>query len=122
VFYSFALCSLYLAFVLVAANFQLSSASTDAGAKESGREEVHAAQSPTSRESPADTETATPHDTSVLDIALVSGQAETINRDVVCGLLAECLQDVSSTMLVMPYLVVYYWVFNVSLFCTRMSN
>jgi hypothetical protein len=122
VFYSFVLCSLYLAFVLVAANFKLSGASTDAGAKESGREEVHATQSPTSRESPADTETATPRDTSVLDIALVSGQAETINRDVVCGLLAECLQDVSSTMLVMPYLVVYYWVFNVSLFCTRMSN
>jgi hypothetical protein len=66
-------------------------ASTDAGAKESECEEVHAAPSPTSREPLADAETATPRDTSMLDIALVSGGAGTVNHDFVCDMLAECL-------------------------------
>jgi hypothetical protein len=52
----------------------------------------------------------------VLDIAVMSGHTGTINHDVVCGLLAEYLQDVCSTMLMMPYLFVCYWVFNFSLF------
>jgi hypothetical protein len=71
---------------------------------------------PPTREPLANTETATPHDTSVLDIALVSGHAGTINHDYVCGLLAECLRNVSSAILIMPYLVVCCWVSNVSLF------
>jgi hypothetical protein len=29
---------------------------------------------------------------------------EAINRDVVCGVLTRCLQDASSTILMMPYL------------------
>jgi hypothetical protein len=36
----------------------------------------------------------------------VSGHTGTVNRDVICGLLAECLQDVSSVMFTMPYLFV----------------
>jgi hypothetical protein len=99
VFYSFVLCLLYLTFVLAAADFQLAGASTDADAKESGWEEVHATKSPLLQEPPFDIETATPHDTSVLDIALVSGHTGTVTRDDICGLLAECLQDVSSAML-----------------------
>jgi hypothetical protein len=116
VFYSFVLCSLYLTFVLAAADFQLVGISTNASAKESGHEEVHAAKSPSSREPPADIETATPHDTSMLDIALVSGCAGTVNHDAICGLLAECLLDVSCAMFMMLYLVVCCWVFNIFLF------
>jgi hypothetical protein len=44
----FVLCSLYLTFVLAAADFQLVGISTNASAKESGHEEVHAAKSPSS--------------------------------------------------------------------------
>jgi hypothetical protein len=80
--------------------------STDAGTKESEHEGVHVAKSPSSLETPTDIETATPHDTSVLDIVLVSGHAGTVNCDAACGQLAECLQDVSSVVFVMPYLAV----------------
>jgi hypothetical protein len=103
-------------FCFAPAEFQLAGASADVVAMESGREEVHAAKSPSPREPPADIEIATPHDTSVLDIALVSGHAGTVDRDAVCGLLTKCLQDVSFAMFVMPYLVICCWVFNVSLF------
>jgi hypothetical protein len=41
-----------------------------------GSEEVYAAKSPLSRESPVDPETATPCDTSVLDIVLVLGHVD----------------------------------------------
>jgi hypothetical protein len=81
-----------------------------------GSEEVYAAKSPLSRESPVDPETATPCDTSMLDITLVSGHVGTITCDAVCGLLAECLQDVSSVVFVMPYLFSCYWIFNFFLF------
>jgi hypothetical protein len=105
-----------LTFVFAPAEFQLAGASADVVAKESGHEEVHAAKSPSPREPPTDIEIATPRDTSVLDIVLVSGHAGTVDRDVVCGLLTKCLRDVSSAMFVMPYLVICCWVFNVSLF------
>jgi hypothetical protein len=39
----------------------------------------------------------------MLDIALVAGHTGTVNHDVVCGLLTKCLQDVSATMLVLPF-------------------
>jgi hypothetical protein len=54
----------------------------------------------------ADPKIATPGDTGVLDIALVSGCADTISCDAVCSLLTKWLQDVSSSMLVMLYLFV----------------
>jgi hypothetical protein len=79
-------------------------------------EEVYAAKSPLSRESPVDPETATPCDTSVLDIVLVLGHVGIITYDAICGLLAECLQDVSSAVFVMPYLFSCYWIFNFFLF------
>jgi hypothetical protein len=63
-----------------------------------------------------DVETTLGHKASVLDIALVSGSVGTVNRDAIYGLLNECLKDVSSAMLVVPYLVVCCWVSNVSLF------
>jgi hypothetical protein len=36
--------------------------------------------------------------TGVLDIALTLGRGGAVSRDAVCGLLTECLQDVSSTV------------------------
>jgi hypothetical protein len=102
----FALCLLYLTFVLAAANFQLAGISIDAGSKESRREGVRAAKSPSPREPLADIETTTPHDTSMLETVLVSRCAGTVNHDAICGMLAECLHDVHSAMFAMPYLVV----------------
>jgi hypothetical protein len=69
-----------------------------------------------SREPLANPKNATPCGTGVLDIALVSGRMRIVNRDVVCNLLGECLQDVSSAMFTMPYCFVCYWAFNFSLF------
>jgi hypothetical protein len=79
------LCSLHLTFVPAVTDFQLVGISTDAGTKESEHEGVHVAKSPSSLETPTDIETATPHDTSVLDIVLVSGHAGTVNCDAACG-------------------------------------
>jgi hypothetical protein len=121
VFYSFLfLCLLYLTFALSVGDFRLAGVSVDGGAKDSGHQEVCTGKSPSSQEPPANPENATPpppaHETSMLDIALMSGRTGIFNHDVVCNLLAECLQDVSSTMFAMPYLFVCYWVFNISLF------
>jgi hypothetical protein len=38
------------------------------------------------------------HETGVLDTVLASGHGRAINRDAICGLLTECLHDVSSTI------------------------
>jgi hypothetical protein len=56
------------------------------------------------------------HRASVLDIALVLGHTGTVDRDVVCGLLMECLQDVSSNALVLRIFVACYLVLNSRLF------
>jgi hypothetical protein len=104
-----------LTFVLSVDDFSLAGASIDGGAKESCRQEVCISKSSSSQEPLANPESGTPHDTSVLDIALMSGSTRTVNHDAVCGLLAMCLQDVRSTMFMMPYLFVCYWVFNFSL-------
>jgi hypothetical protein len=53
----------------------------------------------------------------VLDIALVSRRGGTINHDAVCGLLTECLQDVSFAVLAMSNLFACCLVFNFSCFC-----
>jgi hypothetical protein len=92
-----------LTFVLSTGDFRLVGISTNGGTKESGCQEVCTTKSPSLQEPPADPKSATPHDTGVLDIALVSGRMGSVNRDAVCGLLAECLQDVSSAMFAMPY-------------------
>jgi hypothetical protein len=52
----------------------------------------------------------------MLDIALVSRCAGTIDRDVVCGVLTECLQDVSSNAFVMHTFVICYFILNPRLF------
>jgi hypothetical protein len=52
-------------------------------------------------------EAALTRETSMQDLALALGHGGTINRDVVCGLLTECLQDVSYAVLVMSYLFVH---------------
>jgi hypothetical protein len=73
-------------------------------AKGSECKDVHSTESPLSREPPAETEGLATHEASMLDIAVASRRRGTITQDAVCGLLTECLQDVSSTILVMPYL------------------
>jgi hypothetical protein len=45
----------------------------------------------------------------MLDIALVSGRTGTINCNVACGLLIECLQDVSSIILMLPFWLFVAW-------------
>jgi hypothetical protein len=97
------LCLLYLTFLLSADDLQLAGVFVDGGAKESGRQEVCTTKFPSSREPPTDSKSATPRDTGVLDIALVLGHMGTVNYDVVCGLLVECLQYMSSTMFAIPY-------------------
>jgi hypothetical protein len=69
-----------------------------------GGEDVHTTESPSSREPPIEVEAALTHETGVLDIALASGRGGTINRNVVCGFLTECLQDLSFAILTMFYL------------------
>jgi hypothetical protein len=78
-----------------------SSAGTDKGFWGKG---VCTTESPLLREPSTDIEHALNHETSVLDIALDSGHGEAINRDAVCGLLTECLQDISSAIVMIPYL------------------
>jgi hypothetical protein len=65
---------------------------------------VHITWSHTLREPSVDIEDALAHETSALDIALAAGCGGVINRDAVCGVLTECLQDVSSAILAMLYL------------------
>jgi hypothetical protein len=74
-------------------------------AKGLGGKDVLITESPSSREPPADIKAALARETSTVDIALVSGSRGTIDRDAVCGLLNECLHDVSSAILVASYLV-----------------
>jgi hypothetical protein len=73
-------------------------------AKDLGVEDVHTTESPSSREPPIEIEAALTRETSMLDIALALGRRGTINHDAVCGLLTECLQDVSFAILAMSYL------------------
>jgi hypothetical protein len=68
---------------------------------------VRTTESPLLREPSADVEDALTRETSALDIALASGHY---------GLLTECLQDVSSTILAMPYLFALLLGFYFSLF------
>jgi hypothetical protein len=52
----------------------------------------------------------------VLDIVLVSRCTRTIDHDAVCGLLLECLHDVSFDALVLHTFVICYLVLNSRLF------
>jgi hypothetical protein len=52
----------------------------------------------------------------VLYIALLSGRVGFVNRNVVCGLLMECLQDVSFIVLVLPFFAVCYLACNILMF------
>jgi hypothetical protein len=54
----------------------------------------------------ANVEGAVSHDTGVLDVALASKPRGVISRNSICGLLNECLQDVSSAILAMLCLFV----------------
>jgi hypothetical protein len=91
-------------------------------AKGLGRDDVHITGPPSSREPPTDVEATLGRKSGVLDIALVSRRRGTISHNTVCGLLDECLQDVSSAILALSYLVVCYKASNVSCFHVRPSN
>jgi hypothetical protein len=66
-------------------------ASSVATAKGLGDRDVHTTKSPSLQEPPANIEVTPIGEASMLDIALVSGRARTVNRDTVCGLLTKCL-------------------------------
>jgi hypothetical protein len=66
-----------------------------------GGEDVRLTKSLSMREPLANLEGAVTCDTSVVDVALASRPRGVIDRDSVCGLLNECLQDVSSAILTM---------------------
>jgi hypothetical protein len=69
--------------------------------KGSRGKDVHPTESLLLRKLSVDAKDALPHKTS----ALASGHGGVINRDAIYGLLTECLQDVSSTVLVIQYLL-----------------
>jgi hypothetical protein len=82
----------------------------------SGGKNVRPTKSPLLREPSADAKDALAHKTSVMDVVLASRRRGGINHDVVCGLLTECLEDVSFTILTMLYsfallLVFYFFLF-----------
>jgi hypothetical protein len=87
-----------------------------------GGEDVRTTGSPLSQKPSADVKATLARETGVLDIALVSRSGGSISRDAVCGLLNECLQDVTSAILVVSCLVVYYWASNVSCLRARLSD
>jgi hypothetical protein len=109
---------LFLAFVTV----KIVVASVAAGVEDSGsrgvctNEPVTGAGSSSTKDPSVHVEASQAHGASVLDIALVLGCAGTVDRDVVCGLLMECLQDVSSNALVLRIFVTCYLVINSQLF------
>jgi hypothetical protein len=86
-------------------------------AKDLGGEDVRTTESPSSREPPIEVEAALTRETSMLDIALASGRGGSISHEAVCGLLTECLQDVSFAILTMSYLFSCCYVFTFSCFC-----
>jgi hypothetical protein len=77
-----------------------SSVSTDKG---SGGKDVHPTEPPLVRVQSADAEDALAHEISMLDVALALGRGRAINCVAICGLLTECLEDVSFAILTMLY-------------------
>jgi hypothetical protein len=101
---------LFPAFVIV----KMVVASIVAGVKDFGSGGVHAdeqltyAGSTSARDPPVQVKASHDHGANVLDIVLVLRHAETIDYDVVYGLLMECLQDVSSNALVLHTFVIWF--------------
>jgi hypothetical protein len=97
-------------------------ASAEVGTKDSGRggvdvdEEVTSVGSISTRDPPVEVETTYTREASVLDVALVLGCTRVVDRETVCGLLTECLHDVSSIAFVVHLLVVCSLAFNIRLF------
>jgi hypothetical protein len=77
---------------------------------------VNGGGSASARDSPDEVETAPTRDITVCDVALVSRRTGAIDYDVVCGLLTECLQDVSFVTFALHLLIAYYLVSNFHLF------
>jgi hypothetical protein len=98
--------------------FEMVAAPSASAAKDLRGEDVRTTDSLSSLEPPVEVEAALAHETGVLDNALALGREGTTKRDVVCGLLTECLQDISSAVLMMSYLFARCWVFTFSFFCT----
>jgi hypothetical protein len=90
-----------LMFLDAAAMIELGSPSTDGSVKDSGHEDIHADEqlsadgSASARDPWVEVGTAPTHEVTMCDVALVSRRTRAIDRDVVYGLLTECLQDVS---------------------------
>jgi hypothetical protein len=111
-----------LTFVLARVVIKPVVAPTDTGVKDSRRggvyvdEHVIDVECASVRDPPIQIETTDTHEANVLDVVLVSGCTRTIDGDCVCGLLTECLQDVSSIAFTLHPLVVYYLASNFRLF------
>jgi hypothetical protein len=78
--------------------------------------QVSGVKSASARDPPVQAETTHTREASVLDIALVLGHTGTINRNAVCCLLTECLQDVCCAIFASCPLVAYCLASNVPLF------
>jgi hypothetical protein len=91
-------------------------ASSTGTGKGIGGKGVRTTESPLLQEPLTDVEDALAHETNALDIALASGHGGAINHDVVCDLLIECLYNVCSSILAVPYLFALLLVFYFSLF------
>jgi hypothetical protein len=88
-------------------------ARSDAIAKGLGGDDVRTT-APLIAKPPADVEAALGREAGMLHIALVSRRRWTISHDAVCGLLNECLQDVSFPILASSYFVGCYWASMIS--------
>jgi hypothetical protein len=92
-------------------------ASATPGTKDSARGVVHTyeqlthAGSASAQNPPIQVEASPARGANALDIMLLSRRVGTLNHDNVCGLLSECLQDVSSSVLVLHIFVACYFTF-----------
>jgi hypothetical protein len=111
-----------LTFVYAAAVVKPVLASANAGVKDSGHggarvdEQVTGGRSTFTRNPPVEVDTGPTHVITVCDIALVSCRTGATDRDAVCGLLTECLKDVSFVTFMLHLLVTYYLISNFCLF------
>jgi hypothetical protein len=86
---------------------------TSAGTKDLGHGGGHVDEQMTggdlafAQDPPVEVETAPSHNITMCDVSSVPRRTRAIDRDAVCGLFIECLQDVSFVALALRLLVIY---------------
>jgi hypothetical protein len=114
--------SVILIFIDAVAAIELGSALADLRIKDSGHEDVHANEQlsgdvlASARGHRIEVQTSPTREIALCDGALVSHHTGAIDRDVVCGLLTECLRDVSFVLFTLYLLHACYRVSNFHLF------